>query len=110
MRSRGVGEGVYSGRGPIAEAGHTQAADGDIREEGRGATAPLANLPGKFAPAACTEADRKGESKLSVPESTFLYALFMLFFSGVIWPRQGWFHCKEAAEGWAGKEPAAGGI
>lgn len=61
----------------MAEAGHTQGADGDVREEGRGATAPLAHLPGKFAPATHTRPDRKGE--LSVPESTFLCALFMLF-------------------------------
>lgn len=35
MRSRGVGtEGMDSGGRPIAEAGHSQGTDGDVREEG----------------------------------------------------------------------------
>ena len=85
MRSRGLGAEVgYSGRRLLAEAGHAE--DVHVREEGRGTTGPLAHLPGKFAPATCTEAERKDESKLSVPESAFLYSF------GIIWPRQVQFH------------------
>lgn len=96
-------KGCAVARGPVAEAGHPQGADGDVREEERGPTAPLAHLPGKSAPATCTEVKRKDESKLSVPESPFLYAF------GVVWPRWAQFQWEEAAGGWAGKDPAAGG-
>lgn len=99
-------EGVYSGRGPLAEAGDPQAAAGDIREEGRGATAPLAHLPGKFAPAACTKADRKGEPKLSVPESALLCALFILFWC--LLAKVGPVSLRSSSR--RGKAPAAGGI
>lgn len=68
-----------------------------VREEGRGAMDPLAYLPGKFAPVTCT-VERKGESKLSVPEPTLPSGF------GVIWARQAQFPGREKAGGLAGKK------
>lgn len=101
MRMLPRGRGSGNGRGSIARAGHPQGFDGDVREERKGTTAPLDHLPGKFASITCTEAERKGGSKMSVPESTFLFAF------GVLWAT---FHWEAAAGGCAGKEPTAGGI
>lgn len=72
------------------------------REEGRGATAPLAHLPGKFA--------WTGKVNPSCHSLSPHFCMLYLRAFGVIWPRQAWFHHEEAAGGWAGKELDAGGI